>query len=123
MFASLIAPPSTPPPSEDWISFDFYPSNGIVVTEDRRWLTITFNCEGAGTSTILVEGTVDLATGTEAPQTVDLEPIEITVNQVGIPVGGIASPINKLEILIPYIALVGLIITVSIVYVLRRRKD
>jgi dipeptidyl aminopeptidase/acylaminoacyl peptidase len=39
------------------------------------------------------------------------------------PVGGVTSPINKLEILTPYLALVGLIIAVSTVYVIKKRKD
>jgi WD40 repeat protein len=38
-------------------------------------------------------------------------------------VGGIATSINKLEILTPYIALAGLIAVVSAVYVIKRRKD
>jgi DNA-binding beta-propeller fold protein YncE len=38
------------------------------------------------------------------------------------PVGGVATSVNKLEILTPYIALAGLIITVSTVYVIKRRK-
>jgi hypothetical protein len=39
------------------------------------------------------------------------------------PVGGISTPINKLEILTPYIALAGLIIAISTVYVIIKRKD
>jgi hypothetical protein len=39
------------------------------------------------------------------------------------PVGGVATTTNKLEILTPYLALAGLIITVSAVYVVKRRKD
>jgi hypothetical protein len=39
------------------------------------------------------------------------------------PVGGITIPTTKLEILTPYLALVGLIVVVSTVYVIKRRKD
>jgi hypothetical protein len=39
------------------------------------------------------------------------------------PVGGVITSVNKLEILIPYIALAGLIIAVSTVYIIKRRKD
>jgi hypothetical protein len=39
------------------------------------------------------------------------------------PVGGVVTPVNKLEILTPYIALAGLIVAVSTVYVMRKRKD
>ena len=38
-------------------------------------------------------------------------------------VGGLVTPVNKLEILTPYIALAGLIAAVSTVYIIRRRKD
>jgi len=38
------------------------------------------------------------------------------------PVGGVVTPVNKLVIFAPYIALAGLIAAVSTVYVIRRRK-
>ena len=109
-------------PDKDYRGFDFYPQNGIVVTEDRRWVTITFHCLGPGVTTISIQGQAWMATGTAAPELLDLESIEVTVNQLA-PVGGISTPINKLEILTPYIALAGLIAVVSTVYVIRRRKD
>lgn len=40
----------------------------------------------------------------------------------GLTVGGIVSPINKLVVLTPYLALAGLIAVVSTVFVIRRRK-
>ncbi|WP_455368620.1 DNRLRE domain-containing protein [[Eubacterium] cellulosolvens] len=39
------------------------------------------------------------------------------------PVGGVSTPVNKLEILTPYMALAGLIAAISTVYVIRKRKD
>jgi hypothetical protein len=39
------------------------------------------------------------------------------------PVGGVASPVNKLELIAPYLALAGLVAAVSTVYIMRRRKD
>jgi hypothetical protein len=39
------------------------------------------------------------------------------------PVGGVTSPINKLVVLTPYLALAGVIAAVSVVYVIKRRKD
>ena len=39
------------------------------------------------------------------------------------PVGGITVPVNKLELIAPYLALAGLIAAVSTVYVFKRRKD
>ena len=38
-------------------------------------------------------------------------------------VGGVVVPVNKLEILTPYLALAGLVIAVSAVVVAKRRKD
>ncbi|MFC1505588.1 hypothetical protein ACFLQ6_00800 [Thermoproteota archaeon] len=120
--SGLMAPDSIPLPPEDWISFEFTPNNGIVITEDRRWATITFHCLVPGITTILVEGEANMTTGSAAPQTFVLDPIEVIVYQV-LPVGGISTPINKLEILTPYIALAGLIAVISTVYIIRRRKD
>jgi Tol biopolymer transport system component len=40
----------------------------------------------------------------------------------GRPVGGVVSPTNKLEILTPYLALAGLVIAVSVVVVVKRRR-
>jgi len=39
------------------------------------------------------------------------------------PVGGVIVQKNSLEILTPYIAIAGLIITISTVYVIKKRKD
>jgi hypothetical protein len=39
------------------------------------------------------------------------------------PVGGVVTPVNKFEILAPYIALAGLIAALSAVIVVKRRKD
>ena len=119
---ALIAPSSIPLPPEDWISFEFTPNNGIVITEDRRWETITFHCLAEGITTILVEGEADMATGAAGPQTFVLDPIEVTVYQSDA-VGGISTPVNKLAILTPYIALAGLIAAVSTAYVIKKRKN
>jgi len=53
---------------------------------------------------------------------VPIEPVTVTIQQVEpAPVGGVASPINKLEIIAPYLALAGLIIAVSAI-VIKKRK-
>ena len=39
------------------------------------------------------------------------------------PVSGVVTPVNKLEILTPYLALAGLIAAISTVYLIKRRKD
>jgi hypothetical protein len=117
------SPPAMPPPPEDWMSFEFAPTNGILVNEDRRWVTITFHCLETGTTTILVEGWAIMSTAAAGPQRFDLLPDSVIVNQGVAPVGGVAYSVNKLEILTPYIALAGLIIAVSTVYVIKKRKD
>jgi len=50
------------------------------------------------------------------------DPVLVTIQQLGSPVGGVASQVNKLTILTPYLALGGLIVAVSTVYVIKRRK-
>ena len=84
---------------------------------------LTFHCLEPGITEILVEGWADMLTGTAAPLRFPLDPVIVTVNQGGHAVGGISTPVNKLEILTPYIALAGLIAAVSAVYVIKRRKD
>jgi hypothetical protein len=39
------------------------------------------------------------------------------------PVGGVVTPVNKIVVLAPHLALVGLIVAISTVYVIKRRKD
>jgi len=51
------------------------------------------------------------------------EPVTVTIYQGLGPVGGVATPVNKLEILTPYLALAGLIAAVSTVFVIKRRKE
>jgi hypothetical protein len=47
--------------------------------------------------------------------------IRVVIDQIS-PVGGFTMPVNKIEILTPFIALAGLI-AVSTVYVIKKRKD
>ena len=93
-------------------------------TEDAEWFRFRFHCLQAGPAVIKVFDIITVlapltggASAEEFPETVT-----VTVNQVA-PVGGVATPINKLEILAPYIALAGLIAVVSVVYVIKKRKD
>jgi len=37
-------------------------------------------------------------------------------------VGGIITPVNKLGVLTPYLALAGLIVAISTVYIIKKRK-
>jgi hypothetical protein len=89
-------------------------------SQDASWVSITFHCLGSGVSEIRIEES-DIEGGAAA---IAWEPVNLEVTQVEVaPVGGVASPINKLTILTPYIALAGLIAVVSTVYVIKRRKD
>ncbi len=45
-----------------------------------------------------------------------------TRNYLGSPVGGVVTPVNKVMVLTPYLALVGLLAAISTVYLIRRRK-
>ena len=111
----------------------FWAYGGAVFPEDGEFImaALTFHCEG--------EGSTRLSLPSE--MTVDgflFQRVLISFNTGDIPhetggglvnqyepstVGGITSPINKLEIIAPYIALAGLIIAVSAVYVIKKRKD
>ena len=46
-----------------------------------------------------------------------------TYGSPSLPVGGIALPTNKLEIVAPFAALAGLIVAVSAVVAVKRRRD
>ena len=111
------------PPGSEKKYFQMSIDTGEPVTVDREWLTVTFHCLGPGPSMITVDGSREvreLPDGSISGQ--GIETIEITVNQFGV-IGGVTTPVNKIEILTPYIALAGLIAAVSTVYVIKRRKD
>ncbi|OGD54517.1 hypothetical protein A3K80_08975 [Candidatus Bathyarchaeota archaeon RBG_13_38_9] len=57
------------------------------------------------------------------PQSYDMVFRTFGSDQTPYAVGGVISPTNKLEILTPYIALAGLVITVSAIIVVKRRRD
>jgi len=123
------------------IAWDVTEENPVI--NGAKLFTLTFHCEGEGFSSINLpaswqpepdtfEWIRQLLTNAEEvepsePPYVIGEPIihavvEGTVSQHG-PVGGIITPINKLKILTPYLALAGLIAVVSAVYVIKKRKD
>ena len=111
------------PPGSEKKYFQMSIDTGEPVTVDREWLTVTFHCLRPGPSMIIVDGSLEVREFPEGP--IDgqgIETIEIAVNQFGV-IGGVTTPINKLTILTPYIALAGLIIAVSTVFVIKRRKD
>ena len=100
-------------------------AHGEWWTEDSAWWRYRFHCLRAGPTPITVSSASSFIIqsidgGTSIQYT--LEPVTVIVDQVA-PVGGVASPINKLEILAPYIALAGVIAAVSGIYVIKKRRD
>jgi len=101
-------------------SFHFV-AGGPPTSDSNDWVEITFHCEGPGSSPINL---VDVRLLLDDFDLLIEQTLKGAVNQYELaPVGGISTPINKLEILAPYIALVGLVAVVSTVYVIKRRKN
>ena len=97
---------------------------GELVTVDREWLTVTFHCLGSGPSTITFEGSylaLEYLTGGSGDGGL-VDVTEVTINQIA-SVGGVTTPVNKIVILTTYLAIPGLIAVVSVVYVIKRRRD
>jgi hypothetical protein len=105
---------------EGWLRFDF--PGGIILTPGSLYvievsaLTSSFLWCAQGPDPYpggraILDGTP--SSGDKAFRTYSLEPT----------VGGITLPTNTLAILTPYLALAGLIIAVSTVYVIKKRKD
>jgi hypothetical protein len=100
-----------------------------------KWITFTFHCKGEGSSPINIPELYYYPSGGEElvgpdgyglswnPDDRTLLKAAVTQTPEPPPVAGVVTPTNKLAILSPYIALAGLIIAVSTVYVLKRRKD
>ncbi len=92
---------------------------GDSYSEDAIWAVITFHCLGEGSTTIQASGFIWDPPGVKIP----LDPAASTVNQLPNPVGGVVMPTNTLSILAPYLALAGLVIAVSAVVLVKRRRD
>jgi hypothetical protein len=104
--------------------------SGYDVSEDRYWETLSFHCLAPGSTPLNLPPSVDPDDGPVLDTYINprngepynLNLVKGAVNQIEIaPVGGISSPVSKLEILTPYIALVGLIAAVSTVYIIKKR--
>ena len=89
------------------------------ITHDVRVATIRFHCLGLGS--IRVEVRPDSYVIIDSTQ-FSVIGVDGFIHQT-IVIGGITMPINKLTILSPYIALVGLIAAVSTVYIIKKRKN
>jgi|GEM_PF-1161553 len=92
---------------------------GPPFSQDASWITITFHCLGSGISKIRIEeSNIEGATAGIAWNKIDLE-----VNQIEpATVGGISAPIDKIELLAPYMILGGLIVAASTAYIIKKRK-
>ena len=100
---------------------------GSAWYEDSVWASLTFHCLGQGSSKITVYSLADSIDLTDGGVTYHSspDPYEIICNQLSSnAVGGFFVPLNKFNILLPYIALVGLIGAISTIFAIRRwRKD
>lgn len=112
-------PPITQQPPYSQLIFTAIGTPGVDAAHE--WLELEYHCIDEGTSDIQILGltinTVGLPT--------DYAVFDASVNQIPAPapVGGIVIPTNRLEILTPYVALAGLIVAISTVYVFKKRKD
>jgi hypothetical protein len=100
---------------------------------DASWGSFTFHCLGPGQSIIRVSsppgGTIWIGDGQTTPTPYELAPYEVTCNQYTAPpppvrpapVGGTVYSANKLLVLLPYLALVGLA-SIAVVLVKRRKR-
>jgi hypothetical protein len=89
--------------------------------------TVTYY-PAAGYNFVRWEG-YDLSIGDPSSQSTTIEalgqnaPVLTAIYERAPPVGGISTPANKLEIIGPYLTLAVLIVAVSTVYVIKKRKD
>lgn len=84
-----------------------------------EWVTLTFHCLAEGIAIITPDAGLTSSTGGSFGTTEDF-PVQI--NQIISAVGGMIAPVNKLIVLTPYIALLGLIVIVSIVYTIKKSR-
>ena len=99
-------------------------ASGSSYTLDASWITLTFHCINAGSSSINLENTAISYLETSP---IDHTAVDGTVTQNPSPdppshhpVGGIYAPMNKLNILVPYVALIGLFGVLSTILINRK---
>jgi len=95
-------------------------------TGDDAWIRFTFHCLGEGTDVMLlvspIVGTIVLKDQAGGLHDTFPDPFEVTVHQYTRAVGGVVVPINKLAVLSPYLALIGLVGALTATFAIRRRK-
>ena len=106
-----------------YLWFTYPIDTGHEITEGDWWASITFHCLHEGTSTIVVTSTdtIWLWDGEQTPFGVDPEFYGATVHQTRA-VGGVLTGTDKLAVLSPYLALIGLVGAVTVAVAVRRRK-
>jgi hypothetical protein len=94
---------------------------------DMAWASFTFHCLSEGSSKIALSSPIfETVTLFKDGNFFEVNPasFEVICNQVPPrPVGGIVMPTDKLAIMTPYLALAGLVIAVSAIVVVKRRRD
>ena len=94
-------------------------TGGAAFQGDNLFITLTFRCIDNGVSTISV---IDASYHDPPGVPYRLNVFSVTVNQQRPVVGGVVSPVNKLALATPFLALAGLAIAVSAVVVIKRRR-
>jgi len=89
---------------------------GCLEESGSSWVTL--HCKGLGSSDIYFD---ERATYTIGGWPND-KLVGATINQIGRSVGGYVIPVNKLEVLSPYLALAGLIAAITILTVKIRKE-
>jgi len=101
-------------------------AGGPGVTGDASWLHLTFHClaEGPAKVTIASPNGIDIyVSDPQNPVHTNPDPFDALVSQVPNAVGGVVMPTNTLAILSPYLAIAGLVVAVSAVVVVKKRRD
>jgi uncharacterized repeat protein (TIGR01451 family) len=115
------------------LTWDNLTSGGPLDVADHIVVTVNFKaigptCPLANTCTINLavsenaedENTNQVSDGDPSSLTIGFPPITGPPEEA--PVGGLTIPVSKLAVLIPYLILVGLIGTVSVIYAFRKRS-
>jgi len=92
------------------------------VSGDGELAFVVFHCKGAGRSDLAFSTrTLLLVVVDNEPTEISYEPIGGSVTQYTRAVGGVLVPVNKFDILAPYLALVGLVGAVTVALAAKRR--
>jgi hypothetical protein len=91
---------------------------GGMFSSDASWVTLTFHCLGEGSSPIGISPNPDSWWENPSVFTPFTVVLGGTCNQHPVvPVGGVMLPVNRLAVMAPYLALLGLVAAVAVVIV------